>query len=103
MRSLINDERGILDGMIYFMVTIIIAIVVMIALGPIVNFIMVEWYGELTEEETPLAGNSFTAFTKMINAGVTFWEFSFLIFVGIAGVYLFARVLKRQGYSRYER
>ena len=103
MRSLINDERGILDGMIYFMVTIIIAIVVMIALGPIVNFIMVEWYGELTEEDTPLAGNSFTAFTKMINAGVTFWEFSFLIFVGIAGVYLFARILRRQGYSQYER
>lgn len=103
MKSLVNDERGILDGMVYLMLTIIIAIVVMIALGPIINFIMVEWYGELTEEETPLAGNTFIAFTKMIDAGVTFWEFSFIIFIGIAAVYLFARILRRQGYSQYER
>ena len=103
MRSLINDERGILNGMVYLMLTIVIAMVVMIALGPIVNFIMVEWYGELTAEDTPLACNTFIAFSKMIEAGVTFWEFSFIIFVGIAGVYLYARILRRQGYSQYER
>ena len=103
MKSIVKDERGILNGMIYLMVTVVMALVIMLSLGPVVNIIMVDWYGELTEEDTPLAGNSFTAFSKMIDAGVTFWEFSFIIFVGIAGVYLFARVLRRQGYSQYER
>lgn len=103
MKSFVKDERGILDGMVYLMLTVVIALVVMLALGPIVNFIMVEWYGTLTEEQTPLAGNSFIAFSKTIQAGVTFWEFSFIIFVGIATVYLYARILRRQGYSQYDR
>lgn len=103
-RSFTDNEDGIVEGMLYTIITVATAFVMIIALGPLMHVIISDWYGNLLQEDTVFANSisGFNSFMSMINQSEKVWEMSFIFFIFIAIVYMIARAIKKQSYTQYD-
>jgi len=97
-----DNEDGIIDGIIYFIVTILIVMVLILALGPVIFHIESDMYGTLDQEDTIFRGNDggWNGFNASIFTSIDVWEASLLIFIFIAALYMFMRAIKKQTYTQ---
>ena len=104
-RSFTDNEDGIVEGMLYTIITVATALVMIIALGPLMHVIISDWYGNLLQEDTVFANSisGFNSFMSMINQSEKVWEMSLIFFIFIAIVYMIARAIKKQSYTQYDR
>ena len=103
-RNFTDNEDGIVEGMLYAIITITTALVMIIALGPLMNLIITDLYGNLLQEDTIFANSlsGFNSFMSMINQSEQVWEMSFIFFCFIAIIYMIARAIKKQSYTQYD-
>ena len=103
-RRFTDNEDGIVEGMLYTIITVATALVMIIALGPLMHVIISDWYGNLLQEDTVFANSisGFNLFMSMINHSEKVWEMSFIFFIFIAIVYMIARAIKKQSYTQYD-
>lgn len=105
VRSLIDNEEGIVQGALYVIVTIATIMVLIIALGPVMHFVITDLYGTLEREDTIFANSvsGWNSFMSTINQSEKIWEMSFIFFAFIAVLYMFIRAIRRQSYTQYDR
>lgn len=103
MRSLIKNEEGIVEGMLYAIITIAVALTLIIALGPVMHIIQTDLFGTLEQEDTVFNSESkYNSFMKMIGQGELVWEMSFVFFIFIAILYMIIRGIRKQSYTQYD-
>jgi len=103
--SLANNEFGLVQGMIYTIMTVVTAIVLVIALGPVMHLIQTDLYGKMDINDTIYAGNEggWTSFLSTVTLSENIWEMSLIFFIFIAIVYMIIRSIKKQSYTQYDR
>lgn len=104
-RNFNDNEDGIVEGMLYAIITVATALVMIIALGPLMHIIISDLYGNLLQEDTVFANSlsGFNSFMSMINQSEQVWEMSFIFFCFIAIIYMIARAIRKQSYTQYDR
>ena len=104
-RSFTDNEDGIIEGMLYVIITVATVLVLIVALGPLMHIIQTDLYGNLLQEDTVFADSisGFNRFMSMINQSEKVWEMSLIFFIFIAIVYMIARAIKKQSYTQYDR
>lgn len=101
--TLLSDEGGVIEGTIYAVITILCAITLIIACGPIVEFIDTDLYANLAQEDTIYADSDsgWSTFQSRIYSGISVWEASFIIFIIISIIFMFMRAIRKQSYTQY--
>ena len=103
-RNLFSNEEGIVEGMLYVIITIAVALTLIIALGPVMHIIQTDMYGTLEQEDTVFRSEgSYNAFMSLIGQGENVWEMSFSFFIFIAILYMILRGIRKQSYTQYDR
>ena len=104
-RNLFENEDGIVQGVIYVVVTIATVMTLIIALGPVMHIVITDLYGNLAQEDTIFANSisGYNSFMSMINQSEKVWEMSLIFFVIIAILYMIIRGIKKQSYTQYDR
>lgn len=79
--------------------------VLVLALGPLMHFVITDMYGTLEREDTIFANSvsGWNSFMGIINQSEQVWEFSLIFFGFIAVVYMIVRAIKKQSYTQYDR
>jgi len=102
---LVNDEAGLVQGIIYTIMVVVTAIVLIIALGPVMHLIQTDMFGTLEREDTIFVNNEagWNSFSANFTLSELIWEMSFIFFIFLAIVYMIVRAIKRQSYTQYDR
>jgi len=105
MKKIFENEDGIVEGMLYCIITIATALVVVVAVGPLMHYIQDDLYGNLEQEDTIFANSDsgFNRFMNVMDTTESVWEMSFIFFIFIAIVYMIVRAIRKQTYSQHDR
>jgi len=98
MAGIIADDRAIIEGGIYLIITVLLAMVVYLVFLPLLAVIP----GQLAAINADTTAR-FSGMVSRINTSITLFALLPMISIAIAAIFFIMRAIRKQGYSEYDR
>jgi len=94
----ISDDRAIIEGGMYLIITVLLAMVIYLVFLPLLAVIP-----DQLKAIDPTATARFATMVDRIDTGITLFALLPIVSIAIAAIYFIMRAIKKQGYSEYDR
>ena len=103
MKNFKDNEDGVVMGAIYLIITIATALLLIIAVGPLMHFMM-GLYDDLDQSDTIFVNSDsgWNGFISTVHLTELTWEMSFMFFIAIAVLFMIFRSIRKQTYTQTE-
>jgi len=98
MLGIIPDDRAIIEGGMYLIITVLLAMVIYLVFLPLLAVIP-----DQLKAIDPAATARFATMGDRTDTSITLFALLPIISIAIAAIYFIMRAIKRQGYSEYDR
>ena len=98
MGGMIKDERAIIHGGIYLIITVLLAMVVYLVFLPLLA-VLPPHLAAINPDTTA----RFSSMTNRIDTSITLFTLLPVINIVIAAIFFIMRAIRKQGYSEYDR
>jgi type II secretory pathway component PulF len=97
MASMIKDDTAIIEGGIYLILTVLLAMIVYILFLPILAVIVPQ-----LEAINPATTSRFSGMTARLDTSIALFVMLPIFSIVIAAIFFIMRAIKKQGYSEYD-
>jgi len=98
MLGIIHDDRAIIEGGMYLIITVLLAMVIYLVFLPLLAVIP-----DQLKAIDPEATARFATMGDRTDISITLFALLPIISIAIAAIYFIMRAIKKQGYSEYDR
>lgn len=98
MAGIIKDDRAIIEGGIYLILSVIMAMVVYLVFLPLLAVLPAQ-----LEAINSVTTARFSGMTTRIDTSITLFMLLPMISIVIAAIFFVMRAVRKQGYSEYDR
>jgi len=98
MLGIIPDDRAIIEGGMYLIITVLLAMVIYLVFLPLLATLP-----DQLKAIDPAATTRFATMGDRTDISITLFALLPIISIATAAIYFIMRAIKRQGYSEYDR
>jgi len=98
MLDIIHDERAIIEGGMYLIIAVLLAMVIYLVFLPLLAVLP-----DQLKAIDPAATARFSIMDGRIDTSISLFALLPIVSIGIAAIFFIMRAIKRQGYSEYDR
>ena len=98
MTGMIEDDRAIIHGGIYLILTVLLAMVVYLVFLPLLAVMP-----PLLEDINPDTTTRFSGMVDRLDTSITLFALLPILSIAIAAIFFIMRAIKKQGYSEYDK